>query len=109
MIMLSIVLASFLALQVTPASAEAPKVWKGAAIQFARFPRGPLQNGSAKLRCRVRQMGGLIGCRFSEASRAEFGAHAVYAAHESRIRIYEGGPQPGDLVEFHFSSQVSRR
>ncbi len=107
--MLSAILASFLTLQAPSSPTEAPRVWQGAAIQFERFPRGPLRSGSAKLRCRVREKGGLIGCRFSEASRAEFGAHAVYAAHESRIRLYEGGPQPGDLVEFHFSSQVHHR
>lgn len=86
-------------------SAREPRTWQGSSFRFVYFPDLPGgAPGSVRLRCRVRDSGRLIGCRYSEASDHEYGAYAIRSAHNSRIVIQEGGPQGGDYVEFRLVS-----
>ena len=107
--MISIVMATVLALQASPQNRDTaprePRTWQGDTFRFAFFPDLPGgAPGSVRLRCRVRDSGRLIGCRYSEASDHAFGAYAVRSAHNSRIVIEEGGPRGGDYIEFRLLS-----
>lgn len=107
--MISIVMAMVLSLQAPSAPSESasrePRTWQGDSFRFVFFPDMPGgAPGSVRLRCRVRDSGRLIGCRYSEASDHEFGAFAVRSAHNSRIVIEDGGPRGGDYVEFRLLS-----
>lgn len=102
--MLSIVLAAVLAFHdqaATAAPQQTPRTWQADSFRWTFLPYAPGgAPGSVKLRCRVRDGGGLIGCRYSEASNHEFAAIALRNAHDSRIVMREGGPRRGDYIEF---------